>query len=135
MGTGRFTFDTLSLSIYMCFKNFTSDGWCVYRAFYPVVFGNGEEYLKIAGATVIGFSIMGFIGFFVRLIHIPINNLLISKIPQIHRNHRFSSPMTVAIICFPGPDVTFITDIGSFLPTLLFSLSSRAVVLAFRLRL
>ena len=28
-------------------------------------------------ATVIGFAIMGFIGYFVRLIHIPINNILV----------------------------------------------------------
>jgi len=32
---------------------------------------------KIAFATVIGFFIMGFIGFFVKLIHIPINNIII----------------------------------------------------------
>lgn len=28
-------------------------------------------------ATAIGFAIMGFIGFFVRLIHIPINNIIV----------------------------------------------------------
>lgn len=32
-----------------------------------------KEYQKIAVATAIGFAIMGFIGFFVKLIHIPIN--------------------------------------------------------------
>ncbi|KAF8370601.1 hypothetical protein PRIPAC_77030 [Pristionchus pacificus] len=32
---------------------------------------------KIAFATAIGFAIMGFIGFFVKLIHIPINNIII----------------------------------------------------------
>ncbi|CAG5127552.1 unnamed protein product, partial [Candidula unifasciata] len=31
---------------------------------------------KIAMAMAIGFAIMGFIGFFVRLIHIPINNII-----------------------------------------------------------
>ncbi|KAJ8906617.1 hypothetical protein NDN08_003110 [Rhodosorus marinus] len=36
-----------------------------------------SEYLKIAGATAVGFAIMGGIGFAVRLVHIPINNLLI----------------------------------------------------------
>ncbi|KAF8375998.1 hypothetical protein PRIPAC_82427 [Pristionchus pacificus] len=32
---------------------------------------------KIAFATAIGFAIMGFIGFFVKLIHIPINNIIV----------------------------------------------------------
>lgn len=31
---------------------------------------------KIAMATLIGFALMGFIGFFVKLVHIPINNIL-----------------------------------------------------------
>jgi len=35
------------------------------------------EFRKIALATLIGFLIMGFIGFFVKLIFIPINNILI----------------------------------------------------------
>ena len=35
------------------------------------------EFQKIAVATAIGFSIMGFIGFFVKLIHIPINNIIV----------------------------------------------------------
>ncbi|EME30684.1 protein transport protein SEC61 subunit gamma [Galdieria sulphuraria] len=37
-----------------------------------------REFLKIAGATAVGFLVMGFIGFFVRLIHIPVNNILLS---------------------------------------------------------
>ncbi|RXM96320.1 Retinol dehydrogenase 12 [Acipenser ruthenus] len=36
-----------------------------------------EEFQKIAMATAIGFAIMGFIGFFVKLIHIPINNIIV----------------------------------------------------------
>merc|ERR1712156_613143 len=36
-----------------------------------------KEFQKIAMATAIGFSIMGFIGFFVKLIHIPINNIIV----------------------------------------------------------
>lgn len=36
-----------------------------------------KEYQKIAIATAIGFCIMGFIGFFVKLIHIPINNIIV----------------------------------------------------------
>lgn len=37
-----------------------------------------KEFEKIAIATAIGFAIMGFIGFFVKLIHIPINNIIVS---------------------------------------------------------
>ncbi|CAN8073050.1 unnamed protein product [Agarophyton chilense] len=36
-----------------------------------------KEFLKISQATLIGFAVMGFIGFFVRLIHIPINSILL----------------------------------------------------------
>lgn len=36
-----------------------------------------KEFSKIALATAIGFGIMGFIGFFVKLIHIPINNIIV----------------------------------------------------------
>jgi hypothetical protein len=35
------------------------------------------EFASIAGATSIGFLPMGFIGFFVKLIHIPINNIIV----------------------------------------------------------
>ncbi|KAI5756018.1 hypothetical protein M8J77_021404 [Diaphorina citri] len=38
-----------------------------------------REFQKIAIATAIGFSIMGFIGFFVKLIHIPINNIIVGS--------------------------------------------------------
>ncbi|KTW31301.1 protein translocase SEC61 complex gamma subunit, archaeal and eukaryotic [Pneumocystis jirovecii RU7] len=36
-----------------------------------------EEFFRICWAIGIGFLVMGFIGFFVKLIHIPINNVLI----------------------------------------------------------
>ena len=36
-----------------------------------------KEFLRISWATGIGFAIMGFIGFFVKLVHIPINNILV----------------------------------------------------------
>jgi len=36
-----------------------------------------KEFLAVARATSGGFLIMGFIGFFVKLIHIPINNILL----------------------------------------------------------
>jgi len=35
------------------------------------------EFTKIAIATSLGFAIMGFIGFFVKLIFIPINNIIV----------------------------------------------------------
>ncbi|XP_038959289.1 protein transport protein Sec61 subunit gamma-like [Rattus norvegicus] len=37
-----------------------------------------KEFQKVTMATAIGFAIMGFIGFFVKLIHIPINNIIVS---------------------------------------------------------
>ncbi|EFA83749.1 protein transport protein SEC61 gamma subunit [Heterostelium album PN500] len=39
-----------------------------------------QEFQKIAFATLVGFCIMGFIGFFVKLIHIPINNILVGGV-------------------------------------------------------
>nr|CCA14660.1 Type II (General) Secretory Pathway (IISP) Family p [Albugo laibachii Nc14] len=36
-----------------------------------------KEFYRIAGATMVGFLLMGFTGFFVKLIHIPINNILV----------------------------------------------------------
>ncbi len=36
------------------------------------------EFARIARATGIGFLIMGFVGFFVKIIHIPINNIIMS---------------------------------------------------------
>jgi protein transport protein SEC61 subunit gamma-like protein len=38
-----------------------------------------KEFTAIARATGVGFLIMGFIGFFVKLIHIPINNILVGN--------------------------------------------------------
>lgn len=38
-----------------------------------------KEFTAIAKATGVGFAIMGFIGFFVKLIHIPINNILVGN--------------------------------------------------------
>ncbi len=35
-----------------------------------------SEYVKIVQTTGIGFLIMGFIGFFVKLVHIPIKDIL-----------------------------------------------------------
>ncbi|PWN95459.1 protein translocase SEC6 [Tilletiopsis washingtonensis] len=38
---------------------------------------NQKEYLQICRAVGMGFVVMGFIGYFVKLIHIPINNILV----------------------------------------------------------
>ncbi|XP_061430541.1 protein transport protein Sec61 gamma-1 subunit-like [Lethenteron reissneri] len=43
--------------------------WLVKRCTKP----DRKVFQKIAIATAIGFAVMGFIGFFVKLIHIPIN--------------------------------------------------------------
>eukprot|EP00277_Geminigera_cryophila_P001489 CAMPEP_0179413110 /NCGR_PEP_ID=MMETSP0799-20121207/4892_1 /TAXON_ID=46947 /ORGANISM="Geminigera cryophila, Strain CCMP2564" /LENGTH=77 /DNA_ID=CAMNT_0021185497 /DNA_START=158 /DNA_END=391 /DNA_ORIENTATION=+ len=39
-----------------------------------------NEFSKIAMATGAGFLIMGFIGFFVKLMFIPINNVIVSNL-------------------------------------------------------
>ncbi|KIJ24307.1 hypothetical protein M422DRAFT_274948 [Sphaerobolus stellatus SS14] len=36
-----------------------------------------KEFSQICKAVAIGFAVMGFIGYFVKLIHIPINNILV----------------------------------------------------------
>ncbi|KAI9000179.1 Sec61p translocation complex subunit [Gaertneriomyces sp. JEL0708] len=36
-----------------------------------------REFIKVSQAVSMGFLIMGFIGFFVKLIHIPINNIIV----------------------------------------------------------
>ncbi|KAI9715311.1 MAG: Sec61p translocation complex subunit [Chrysothrix sp. TS-e1954] len=36
-----------------------------------------KEFLKIAQAVGVGFLVMGTIGYFVKLIHIPVNNILV----------------------------------------------------------
>jgi protein transport protein SEC61 subunit gamma-like protein len=38
-----------------------------------------KEYFRIVAACAIGFLIMGFIGFFVKLVFIPINNILLTS--------------------------------------------------------
>lgn len=39
---------------------------------------DAEEFWKIAMRTATGFVIMGFVGFFVKLVFIPINNIILS---------------------------------------------------------
>ncbi|GJJ09604.1 hypothetical protein Clacol_003827 [Clathrus columnatus] len=36
-----------------------------------------KEFIQICKAVAIGFAVMGFLGYFVKLIHIPINNILV----------------------------------------------------------
>ncbi|KAI9701727.1 MAG: Sec61p translocation complex subunit [Bogoriella megaspora] len=36
-----------------------------------------REFLKISQAVGVGFVVMGTIGYFVKLIHIPVNNILV----------------------------------------------------------
>ncbi|KAJ1983272.1 Protein transport protein Sec61 subunit gamma [Dimargaris cristalligena] len=38
-----------------------------------------KEFTKICQAVAIGFLVMGFIGYFVKLIHIPINNIIVGS--------------------------------------------------------
>ena len=39
------------------------------------------EFQRTVMATAVGFAMMGFIGFFVKLIHIPINNIIVYVSP------------------------------------------------------
>ena len=36
-----------------------------------------REFIKISQAVAVGFLLMGFIGYFVKLIHLPINNIIV----------------------------------------------------------
>eukprot|EP00897_Mesotaenium_endlicherianum_P010269 jgi/Mesen1/9270/ME000060S08708 len=38
-----------------------------------------KEFIKVASRTAIGFVIMGFVGFFVKLIFIPINQIIVGS--------------------------------------------------------
>ncbi|XP_062010357.1 protein transport protein Sec61 subunit gamma-1-like [Rosa rugosa] len=38
---------------------------------------HATEFTKVAVRTAIGFVVMGFVGFFVKLIFIPINNIIV----------------------------------------------------------
>ena len=42
-------------------------------------------------ATAVGFFMMGFIGFFVKLIHIPINNIIV-YVARLNTQHPLSPP-------------------------------------------
>ena len=36
-----------------------------------------REYIKISQSVAVGFLLLGFIGYFVKLIHLPINSILV----------------------------------------------------------
>ncbi|XP_059629231.1 protein transport protein Sec61 subunit gamma-1-like [Cornus florida] len=38
-----------------------------------------KEFTKVAIQTAIGFVVMGFVGFFVKLVFIPINNIIVGS--------------------------------------------------------
>jgi len=40
---------------------------------------DAKEFKKIALATTVGFLVMGFLGFIVKLVHIPINNIIVGS--------------------------------------------------------
>lgn len=55
-------------------KNFINDGTLfVNRCTKP----DKREFIKISQAVGVGFLVMGAVGFLVKLIHIPVNNLLV----------------------------------------------------------
>uniref|UniRef100_A0A7N0SZD7 Protein transport protein Sec61 subunit gamma n=1 Tax=Kalanchoe fedtschenkoi TaxID=63787 RepID=A0A7N0SZD7_KALFE len=39
-----------------------------------------KEYTKVASRTAIGFVVMGLVGFFVKLVFIPINNIIVGTV-------------------------------------------------------
>ncbi|KAJ2571070.1 hypothetical protein GGF44_003616 [Coemansia sp. RSA 1694] len=47
--------------------------WLLRRCTKP----NRKEYLQIVQAVVMGFLVMGFVGYFTKLVHIPINNIIV----------------------------------------------------------
>ena len=57
------------------------------------------EFQRIAMATAIGFAIMGFIGFFVKLIHIPINNIIVYVPPFLSPLVSCSSTLALCCLC------------------------------------
>lgn len=52
--------------------------WCVWEARYCMYFIYKLEFKKIATSCALGFAIMGGIGYIVKLLFIPINNIILS---------------------------------------------------------
>lgn len=46
-------------------------------AWFTIAIADKREFIKISQAVGIGFIVMGVIGYIVKIIHIPINNILV----------------------------------------------------------
>jgi len=57
-------------------KRFAADS---YRLIKRCTKPDAKEFKKIAIATTVGFLVMGFLGFLVKLVHIPINNIIVGS--------------------------------------------------------
>lgn len=71
-------------------KRFAQDS---YRLVKRCTKPDAKEFKKIALATTVGFLVMGFLGFFVKLVHIP---------SQTHRQHRRRRPHPTTTIVHRG---------------------------------
>ncbi|XP_040997018.1 protein transport protein Sec61 subunit gamma-like [Juglans microcarpa x Juglans regia] len=61
-------------SVFDPFREFSKDSVnLVKRCHKP----DRKEFIKVAFRTAIGFVVMGFVGFFVKLIFIPTNNIIV----------------------------------------------------------
>uniref|UniRef100_A0A251UF33 SecE/sec61-gamma protein transport protein n=1 Tax=Helianthus annuus TaxID=4232 RepID=A0A251UF33_HELAN len=64
-------------SVFEPLREFSKDSYrLVKRCHKP----DRKEFSKVAVRTAIGFVVMGFVGFFVKLIFIPINNIIVGSI-------------------------------------------------------
>jgi protein translocase SEC61 complex gamma subunit len=63
----------------LVFKPLYQFGVDSYRLVQKCTKPDRKEFTRIAFATSCGFFIMGFIGFFVKLVHIPINNIIVGR--------------------------------------------------------
>ena len=63
-----------------------------------------KEFLSIARAVGVGFLMMGFIGFFVKLIHIPINNILVGAQKMFYYGKSTASKTKQANMYDEGPE-------------------------------
>jgi protein transport protein SEC61 subunit gamma and related proteins len=66
--------EVVKRNVYYPLKEFTNES---IRFFNKCDKPTPKKFKKIAKATAVGFAIMGLIGFFVKLVHIPINGILV----------------------------------------------------------
>ena len=57
-------------------KDFAKDSICLVKRCHKP---DRKEFTKVAFRTAIGFVVMGFVGFFVKLIYNPINNIIVGS--------------------------------------------------------